>query len=203
MFLDSKQETLVIMIIKPQDTLIALKYCSIQLQMQGDQINKTLIEVGLSPNYGIRDLAEILGVSSSEISKATKRLEKARLVTVRDKAMVITRNLFEWLVHGMRYYCPLKTEGFGRAVATGWNCPLLQSSMVPPKPGWGWANSKGDVEAELIAPFHVSVPIAARHDPWLYQALSLVDVLRGGKPRELVMAETELSVLMGLKNGQS
>ena len=130
-------------------------------------------------------------------SKATKRLEKARLVTVRDKTMVITRNLLEWLVHGMRYYCPLKTEGFGRAIATGWNCPLLQSGMVPPSPGWGWASSKGNVEAELIAPFHVSVPIAARHDPWLYQAMSLVDVLRGGKPRELAIAEVELSVLIG------
>jgi len=185
------------MIIKPQDTLIALKYCSIQLQEQKAQISNTPIEVGLSPNYGIRDLAEVLGVSSGEISKATKRLEKARLVTVRDKTMVITRNLLEWLVHGMRYYCPLKTEGFGRAIATGWNCPLLQSGMVPPSPGWGWASSKGNVEAELIAPFHVSVPIAARHDPWLYQAMSLVDVLRGGKPRELAIAEVELSVLIG------
>lgn len=192
MFPVSKQETVEVLM-KPHDTLIALKYYSINRLEKENILNKELSSTGLPPNYGIRALADVIGISSGEISKATKRLEKARLVAVRDKVSVISRNLMEWLSYGMRYYSPLETQGYGRGIATGWNCHLIKSDMFAPQPGWAWASSQGDIEAELIIPFHDSVPLAARYDSWLYQALSLIEVIRGGKPRELFIARDLLA----------
>ena len=176
------------MIIKPQDTLIALKYCSIERQA-----NIGPSETGLPPGFGIRHLAEVIGISHGEISRATQRLEKAQLVNVRDGISAVARNLTEWLCYGIRYYCPLELSGYGRGIGTGWNCQLIKSEMKPPQPGWAWASSQGDAEAALILPFHSSVPLAASNDPWLYQALSLVEVIRGGKPRELAIARDLLA----------
>lgn len=182
------------MIIKPQDTLIALKYCSIERQTKGGLGGNT----GLPLSFGIRDLAEVIGISHGEISRATQRLEKSQLVNVRGEVFAVARNLVEWLCYGIRYYCPLESSGYGRGVGTGWNCQLIKSDMKPPQPGWAWASSQGDSEAELILPFHRSVPLAASNDPWLYQALSLVEVIRGGKPRELAIARDLLAEHLGV-----
>ncbi|MFA7555342.1 MAG: hypothetical protein WCY88_13915 [Spongiibacteraceae bacterium] len=181
------------MIIKPQDTLIALKYCSIELQAKVGRR-----ETGLPPEFAIRDLAEVIGISHGEISRANQRLEKAQLLSVRGSVSAVARNLVEWLSYGIRYYCPLERSGYGRGVGTGWNCNLIKSDMNPPQPGWAWASSQGDREAELIVPFHNSVPLAASNDPWLYQALSLVEVIRGGKPRELAIARDLLAKHLGV-----
>jgi hypothetical protein len=181
------------MIIKPQDTLIALKYCSIERQAKAGYS-----ETGLPPEFGIRDLAEVISISPGEISRANQRLEKAQLVNVRERVFAVARNLTEWLCYGIRYYCPLESSGYGRGVGTGWNCALIKSEMKPPQPGWAWASSHGDKESELILPFHNSVPTAASVDPWLYQALSLVEVIRGGKPRELSIARDLLAEHIGV-----
>jgi len=181
------------MIIKPQDTLIALKYCSIERQA-----GIGLAGTGLSSVFSIRDLAEVIGISHGEISRSTQRLEKAQLVSIRGGIFAVARNLNEWLCYGIRYYCPLERSGYGRGIGTGWNCQLIKSEMLPPQPGWVWASSQGDKEAELIVPFHNSVPLAASYDPWLYQALSLVEVIRGGKPRELAIARELLAAHLGV-----
>ena len=181
------------MILKPQDTLVALKYCSVMQQSAMESPT-----TGLKPGFSIRDLSEVIGISHGEISRSTKRLEAARLVVVRDNVSAVARNLLEWLSYGFRYYCPMESAGYGRGIATGWNCSLIESEMHPPKPGWAWAGN-GDIEAEWIKPFHDSVPLAAMHDPWLYKALALVDVMRGGKPRELAIARELLTAHMEKK----
>jgi hypothetical protein len=157
---------------KPQDSLVVLKYCSIQYSNHGKNH-----ATGLKAKFGVRALSEVLGISASEISKSVKRLTDARLVAVRDSVSPVEQNVLEWFVHGLKYYLPLEVEGYGRGVATGWNCQLIDSEMVAPQPGWAWSTSKGDVQAELIKPFHASVPLAIRHDDWLYRCLSVIEVI--------------------------
>ena len=168
--------------LKPQDTVLALKYWSLN-QSNADS--------------SVRDIAESIGISASEVSKGTKRLIGAHLVVERNARMFAESGaLLEWLSYGIRYAYPQKSVGYGRGTATAWNCPILQSEMEPPAPAWVWPVSGGDVEGILIQPFHGAVPYAASQDVNLYRVMSLLEAIRGGKPRELAIARTLLTKLI-------
>jgi len=168
--------------LKPQDTVLALKYWS----LKQDDLDSS-----------VRDIAESIGVSASEVSKGSKRLVAARIVVERDARMFAESGaLLEWLSYGVRYAYPQEGVGYGRGMATSWNCPILKSEMVPPIPALVWPVSGGDAEGALIKPFHGSVPVAAGRDERLYRVLSLLEAIRGGKPRELVIARNILADLI-------
>ena len=168
--------------LKPQDTLLALKYWS--LKQEGQESS-------------VRGIAESIGISASEVSKATKRLMASRLVVERHgKIFAESGALVEWLCYGVRYAYPVESIGYGRGMGSSWNCPLLHSEVVPPSPPLVWSVPGGEIEGALIKPIHDSVPFASRNDRYLYHALSLVDAIRGGKPRELAIARRLLSELI-------
>lgn len=170
------------MVLKPQDTLLALKYWS--LKQDGGESS-------------VRGISNAIGISASEVSKGTKRLIAAHLVVERSGSVFVeTGALLEWLCYGVRYAYPQESVGYGRGMATSWNCPLLESDMSPPIPPIVWAYSGGDVEGALIKPIHNSVPAAADRDDYLYRAMSLLEAIRGGKPRELVIARELLIKLL-------
>lgn len=170
------------MALKAQDTLLALKYWSLR---QGGQ------------QSGVRAIADAIGISAGEVSKGTKRLIASRLVVERDKNLFAEAGaLLEWLCYGVRYAYPQEPAGYGRGMATSWNCPLLESEMVPPVPPLVWLTPGGEVEGALIKPIHESVPFAASHDARLYQALSMLEAIRVGKPRELAIARDLLTRLV-------
>lgn len=168
--------------LKPQDTLLALKYWSIKHSNQ---------------SFSVRRIAESAGISASEVSKGTKRLLASHLVVERsDTIHVESGGLLEWLCFGVRYAYPPESVGYGRGLLTSWNCPLLESDVVPPTPPLVWPVPGGSADGVQIKPFHDSVPFAASHDEQLYIALSLVDSIRGGKPRELAIARDLLTKLI-------
>jgi DNA-binding Lrp family transcriptional regulator len=168
--------------LKPQDTLLLLKYCS--LRREGG-------------NSSVRNLAEAIGISASEVSKGSKRLVASHLAVERSGVVYAERGaLLEWLCYGVRYAYPLESTGYGRGMATSWNCAVLKSEMAAPSPPIVWAVPGGDVEGALIKPIHNSVPFAASRDEWLYSAMSLVEAIRGGKPRELAIARGLLKDLI-------
>lgn len=168
--------------LKPQDTLLSLKYWSLKQEAQ---------------EMSVRGIAESIGISASEVSKGTKRLGASHLVVERSGVVYVENGaLLEWLCYGVRYAYPLENIGYGRGMATSWNCPALKSDMVPPSPPLVWPVSGGDIEGALIKPFHNSVPLAASRDVWLYIAMSLVEAIRGGKPRELAIARSLLRDLI-------
>ena len=170
--------------LKPQDTLLVLKYWSIRRDAQ-DQ------------DSSVRGISEVIGISASEVSKGTKRLVASRLVVERSGSIFAeVGGLLEWLSFGVRYAYPQEYIGYGRGMATSWNCPQLHSEIAPPIPPFVWAVSGGDVDGALIKPIHNSVPIAASRDDFLYRAMSLLEAIRGGKPRELAIARELLSNLI-------
>ena len=168
--------------LKPQDTVLALKYWS----LKRDKLDSS-----------VRDIAESIGISASEVSKGTKRLVTARLVIERDaRVFAESGALLEWLSYGVRYAYPQESAGYGRGMATSWNCQVLESEMIPPTPALVWPVSGGDAEGALIKPFHESVPVTASKDERLYRILSLLEAIRGGKPRELAIARNILADLI-------
>lgn len=170
------------MVLKPQDTLLAIKYWSIKAQGQ---------------RLGVREIAESIKVSIGEISKSTRRLITAHLIVERDGEFNAEKSaLLEWLTYGVRYAYPIENTGYGRGMPTSWNCPLVKTDVVPPKPPIAWSVSGGSVDGTLICPIHESVPFAASNDELLYEALSLMEAIRGGRPRELAIAREALSALV-------
>lgn len=168
--------------LKPQDTLLVLKYWSLK---QGGE------------KSSVRGIAELIGISASEVSKGTKRLVASRLVVERNGSVFAESGaLLEWLCYGVRYAYPQESVGYGRGMATSWNCPVLISEIVAPIPPMVWLIAGGDTEGALIKPIHDSIPFAASSDDLLYQALSLLEAVRGGKPRELAIARKILTSLI-------
>jgi hypothetical protein len=168
--------------LKPQDTLLALKYWSLQRSGQ---------------HLAVRDLAASLGMSASEASKGAKRLLAARLLVAREGAYYAEVNaLSEWLSFGVRYAYAVEEKGYGRGIGTGWSCELVKTDMVPPSPGVIWAVPGGMQEGIIVEPIYKGVPLAASYDPLLYQALALIDAIRLGRPRELAIARASLKRLL-------
>lgn len=160
--------------LKPQDTLLAMKYWS---------LNRSGIYLP------VRQLGEAIGISASEASKGAKRLISARLLVERDKAFYVETNAFqEWLSYGVRYAYPIQSPGFGRGMPTAWNCPLITGAVLPPSPPMVWSQPGGGLEGVFVEPIHSTVSLAASNDDLLYQLAALVDAVRLGKPRELVIA---------------
>ena len=174
--------------LKPQDTLLALKQWS---------LNHTRII------SNVREIALSLDISASEVSKSRKRLLASHILVDRSGGFYIESTaLTEWLCYGVRYAYPQESIGYGRGLATSWNCSVLKSEMQPLNPAWVWAMPHGDQKGVLIEPFHKSVPFAANKDDNLYQALSLLEAIRGGKPRELSIARDLLANLIKGANGK-
>lgn len=171
--------------LKPQDTLLVLKYWSLKLGGQ---------------ESSVRGIAESIAISASEVSKGTKRLSASRLVVERNGSIFTESGaLLEWICYGVRYAYPQESVGYGRGMATSWNCPVLISEIVPPIPPLVWPVPGGDTEGALIKPIHDSIPFAASSDDRLYHALSLLEAVRAGKPRELAIARKIMTNLIKSK----
>ncbi len=167
--------------LKPLDTLVALKYISLA---RGNPMSR-----------GMREIGESIGISGAEVSRSSKRLFTANLLS-QNGSRPLTLNLKEWIEHGIRYAIPLEIEGFGRGMTTGFDCPLIDSNMVAKNNPWVWRSNIGGGTGTIIKPIYKTAPIAADNDPWLYQLLSVVDIYRGGKPREIREAKPLLTMLL-------
>lgn len=168
--------------LKPQDTLLVIKYWALN---QSEKANS------------VRSISEAIGISASEVSKGSKRLMASHLVVERSGRVFAEKGaLVEWLSYGVRYAYPQESTGYGRGMATSWNCPVLDSEVSAPIPPLVWAVPAGEVEGAMIKPMHNSVPLAASRDELLYRVMSLVEVIRGGKPRELAIARDLLAGLI-------
>lgn len=168
--------------LKSQDTLLVIKYWALKRSGQ---------------DSSVRGISEAIGISASEVSKGTRRLMASHLLVERSGSIFVESGaLLEWLCFGIRYAYPQESVGYGRGMPTSWNCPVLESEMTPPSPPLVWPVSGGDTEGALIKPIHDSVPRAASHDEYLYRAMSLLEAIRGGKPRELTIARELLTKLI-------
>ncbi len=168
--------------LKPQDTLIAVVYWSLQQAGQWQSV---------------RELASLTGISPGEISKSAYRLQAARLLVARNDRWYAEQNaLLEWLNYGVRYMYPVEPGGFNRGMPTAWNCPLNKTAMLPPTPALIWAVPQGQQEGVCIEPLHPSVLVAAQQNEQVYRVMALLDAIRSAKPRELSIAREAMTQLI-------
>jgi hypothetical protein len=163
--------------LKPQDILVALKLVALGTQ-----------------RWTYSSLAESLGLSVSETHAAVKRGLESRLLTKLDhkghkaeRPLPNLAHLERLIVHGLPYWMPVSRGPrkicMGMPTADGVS-PLddeffRPAGYVPPV----WPVRGGKVQGWALAPIHRTCPAAARRDAKLYELLTLVDGLRGGKAR--------------------
>lgn len=168
--------------LKPQDIVIVLKLVA---------KNATA-----SP-WNFASLAKELFMSSSEVHAGFKRAVKAQLINPQTREPNVSA-LSEFLIHGLRYVYPAErgemTRGLPTAHAFGPLKKLLVDDQhLPPV----WPYSEGNVWGQSFLPLYKSVPKAAELDPHLYDLLTLVDAVRGGRAREKNLAIKELQQRLG------
>lgn len=189
--------------LKAHDIVVALKYGTTAC-LQPDDIQDPGLKTGKP--VASRWYAAQLKISQSEVVKSTARLISSRLIVktareiradrVQSPYQLVTRNMAEFLVHGVRYCFPPEKKGVVRGIPTGWSCPLLKSEMVPPAIPMVWESGHGTVSGEGLIPLYAGMPFATERDEQLYRTLSLVEVLREGKPRELAVAKRLMEEIM-------
>lgn len=167
------------MILKPQDIVFLLKLLSLK-----------------GKSWAYNSLALELGMSSSEVHSAVKRLLKAGLV-YKDTSGIMPniRNLSEFLVHGIQYVFVPEKADLVRGMPTSYAAePMIKSFIKDTEPPPVWPDPEGEVRGFSFSPLYKSVPHAAKKDPILYEYLALVDAIRGGRVREKNIAIEELKL---------
>lgn len=168
--------------LKPQDVLFLLK----------------LVARGKKP-WSFNKLAVDLGMSPSEVHAAAKRALAAGLA-LRDGGLIRPniRNLEEFLCHGVQYVFVPDRGGLELGMPTVHaSAPMDARLVADNEPPPVWPDPEGNVRGESFSPLYKSVPIAAKNDSDLYQLLTLVDAIRGGRAREQEMAKKELKKRLG------
>ncbi len=102
---------------------------------------------------------------------------------------VNSRNVIEFVAHGIRYVFPPRRGAIVRGMATAHAAPVLAAYFAASDAVFPvWPDPHGDVTGTAFEPLYRSVPFAARRDERLYTALALVDAIRGGGAREREVA---------------
>ena len=165
------------MVLKPQDILVLLKLVGIENE---------------SWSYG--RLALSLGMSAAEVHAGVGRALSAQLAVLRNgQARPHSRNLEEFLVHGIRYVFVADRGELTRGMPTGYAAAPMDSHFAPSnEPPPVWPDPEGEVRGYAFSPLYRSVPRAAREDSRLYELLVLVDSLRSTSARERKLASREI-----------
>jgi DNA-binding MarR family transcriptional regulator len=140
------------------------------------------------------ELARDLYMSASEVHGAVKRLNASHLMDRESGTFSVNRaSLLEFLLHGVRYAFPALEGPVQRGLPTGVSAPPLRDLFehVDTLP-IVWPHPAGDVRGTSICPLYPTVPSACSNNPALYEALALLDALRGGAARERELAATML-----------
>lgn len=162
--------------LKPQDLVAALK-----------------LSVGPSLTYP--QLAVGLSLSLSEAHGAVKRAQAAGLLLADRQPN--RPAILEFVLHGARYAFPPVRGGITRGMPTAHAAPPLAELIVQDNdPVPVWPDPQGEARGASFKPLYRGAPKAARADAKLYQCLSLIDALRGGRARERNLAKEHLTRLL-------
>jgi hypothetical protein len=149
---------------------------------------KLLVDGGGKP---YAQLSHELGMSASEIHASIRRCAIAGLVNP-DSKEPLRKPLEEYLLHGVRYAFPGKRGPLAHGIPTAHAAPPLAAQITSDDLPPVWPDPEGTTKGYALEPLYLSVPMAAKSDPKLYELLALVDTLRIGRAWERKMAEEEL-----------
>jgi len=158
---------------RPQDVAILLKIVSMNTQ-----------------NWQLAGLANSLRISISEISESLNRSRIAGLIDY-NKKKINRQNLLEFLEHGVRYVFPQEPGSMIRGIPTAHSHSIMKKVFIS-EMDYVWPDNKGTTMGLMIEPFYPKQVEAVIEDELYYKLLSLVDVIRVGKVREIKYAVNEL-----------
>jgi hypothetical protein len=174
------------MVLKPQDVAVAL-----------------LLALYPDRRRTFKGVAAQTGLSPSEAHNATVRARKARLIR-RGEDEIDGRpvlkaqpdSLLELLLHGIRYVFVPDRGALTRGMPTAHGAPPLDKLIVSNDPPPVWPDPRGSVRGESFQPLYPAAAVAAAADPRMYEALALIDALRGGRSRERKLAAGLLTAML-------
>lgn len=158
---------------RPQDVAILLKIVSIN-----------------SENWQLARLANSLRISISEVSESLNRSKIAGLIDY-NKKKISKQNLLEFLEHGVRYVFPQEPGALTRGIPTAHSHSYMKN-VFNSEMDYVWPDTNGTTMGLMIEPFYTKQVEAVNEDELYYKLLSLVDVVRVGKVREIKYAINEL-----------
>lgn len=158
---------------RPQDIVILLKIVIID-----------------NANWQLKDLANSLFISNSEVSESLERSRYAGIIDF-EKRNVYREALLDFLIYGMKYVFPARAGILTRGVPTAHSHPYMQT-FFSSEQAYVWPSASGEVIGQAIEPFYVNQIKAIQEDEELYRLLALMDVIRVGKLREKEIAVKEL-----------
>lgn len=159
---------------RPHDVVILLKIIAID-----------------NENWMMKDIANKLHISSSEVSESLNRSVWAGLMT-NDKRRIFKSALLDFIIHGLKYVYPQKPGAMVRGIKTAHSAPPL-SFEINSEQNYVWPYAEGNSRGFAIEPLHPNVPKACLEDHKLYELLALLDAIRIGNTREQNMAINELN----------
>lgn len=181
---------------KSQDIVILLKLVSLQEQGGSRRLKGTLWLSEGEEAHSVRGLGASLGISKTEVSASIRRSLKSGLA-VKDRELERPkpnrRNLYEFIVHGLKFVFPVKPGPVSRGIPTGFAAWMLKDQlMTAGKDIFVWPHAEGTDRGQSVEPLFRSVPDAAQRDERLYEYLALIDALRLGRQRESNLAVDRL-----------
>ena len=142
-----------------------------------------------------KDLAATLYISPSEITESLGRSAIAGLIDP-SKKKVFVRSLFDFLQHGMKYVFPVVPGALVKGVPTAQAAPVMSRYFVSAEK-YVWPDAGGKERGMLVEPLYPGAVKAAAADNVLYNLLTLCDVIRVGKVREIKKAEELIKKILG------
>jgi len=128
-------------------------------------------------------------MSVSEVHAGVQRAKASRLIVRRTEGDAVSHmHLFEFVVHGVKYWLPPQRGQLSRGIPTAHAAAPLKSEIVSDDAPPVWPHPEGRVRGEALEPIYRSAPDAALRDPDLYVLLALVDAIRAGQARERKLA---------------
>jgi len=137
------------------------------------------------------DIAYGLKISQSEVSEILNRCKIASLIN-KDKRKVHQNALYEFLVYGLKYVFPAEPGAIARGIPTAHSASPIKDKIISGSESYVWPNPNGNSRGQSINPLYKTVPEAALEDQAFYELLALVDSIRLGKAREVLIAKEEL-----------
>lgn len=181
---------------KSQDIVILLKLVSLQEQQDSGCLDDAHWLSDREDAYSVRGLGAVLGISKTEVSASIRRSLESGLA-VKDRRLgrpkPSRRNLYEFIVYGVKFVFPAKPGPVSRGIPTSFAAWMLRDQLV----GAGkdilvWPHAEGTDRGQSVEPLFRSVPEAVQKDERLYEYLALVDALRLGRQRESNLAADRL-----------
>jgi hypothetical protein len=152
-------------------------------------------------------MCEHLGMDNAQVFRAVRQAATASLLIAepekgRSQYRPHRAALLELLVHGLKYAMIPARGRTTRGVPTAHAAPILSKKIAAGSdPPPVWPTPDGAVRGESFEPLHRCVPVAAARDPNFYDAMALIDAIRGGRARERSIAALLLPKVLGGKRG--